>query len=100
TLGERSDPAVLAEIMAVRNRRKSELAAFRTRMDEEAEKLLGAELSPDTLMDRIAIFDHQIRPVIAETAQAMDDKWRVPKLVLRKSGATVVVGLLVALGAA
>ena len=66
TLAQGNDPYVLSEILAVRNRRKSELAVFRTRIVEEAEKLRGAELSPHTLMDRVTSFDNQIRPVIAE----------------------------------
>ncbi|MEM7022338.1 MAG: hypothetical protein AAF637_07055 [Pseudomonadota bacterium] len=95
-----TDPAALSEILTVRERRRSELEAFRTRMMEAANELQLAQLGPDELAARVDGYVRKLRPVFDETARALSDRWRVPKLVLRESGAVVAAGLLVGLGAA
>jgi hypothetical protein len=94
------DPAALSEVLKIRERRRAELEAFRHGMQEVANNIQLGELDADGLCASITNEVGRLHSVFAETRKALADKWRLPKLLLRRSGATVAVGLTAAIGAA
>jgi len=92
------DPAALSEILTVRERRRNELEAFRSRMMEAANDLQLSHLDADQLVERVANYARRVRPLFKETSRALGDKWHFPKLIFRKVGAILTQGVLVGLG--
>jgi hypothetical protein len=83
----------------VRDKRRSELEAFRDRMRKEAQNLELSNASPEDLSGSISAAIRRLEPAFDETARALSDPLRVPKLILRQGGTYALIGVVTGLGA-
>lgn len=93
------DPNALSEILKLRQKYASDLQAFRAKM-AQATNEWNLETDLTNMPGKVEGYIQTVRPEFEHTRRALSDKMRIPKLVLRRSGALISIGACAALGGA
>ena len=90
------DPQALSEILEVRHKRRDEFEAFRQAMLEAEQQFSG--LTSSELVKATENYVAKVTIEFENMKNLMSDRWRTPKLVLRKTGTLLAVGISVFVG--
>lgn len=82
----------------MRQKYAANLQAFRAKMAQATNewKLLDTDLRD--MPKKVETYIQTVRPEFEQTRRALSDKLRIPKLVLRKGGAMIMIGACVGIG--
>jgi hypothetical protein len=94
------DPNALSEILKVRQKYVADLQAFHAKMAEAANEWESLDTDLGNIPGKVESYIQKVRPEFEHTRRALSDKLRIPKLVLRKGGALIVIGACAGIGVA
>src|SRR5262245_18640814 len=94
------DRNALSEILNVRQKYAADLQRFRAKMAEATNtwELLDTDLRD--MPAKVESYIQNVRPEFEQTRRAVSDQVRIPRLVLRKLGALITIGVCAGIGAA
>jgi hypothetical protein len=93
------DPNALSEVLEVRQKYASDLQAFRAEMLEATNEWGLVDSDLRDMPGKVESYIEKVRPAFEHTRRALSDTLRIPKLILRKGGALILIGACAGIGA-